>query len=92
MGSDGERGSSPGLVIAHVCSCSWTVVFVPACSSLLMHVCFCLQVVISIHWWSCSFVGSCVPLWVAVPLVRCGGGGPLVGGGGGGWASWLFMV
>ena len=42
-GSGGGRGSSPGLIIALVHSCSWAVVFVHVCSSSLLCVHFHLQ-------------------------------------------------
>ena len=99
MGSDGGRGSSPGLIIAYVCSCSWVVVSVHACSPSIVHIhlhlcpfVYLFMGVALICGQLCSFLSVCIHLWAVITLARCGGGGLLVGGGGGDCYSWPFMV
>ena len=93
MWSDEGRGSSPGLIIACICSCLWGVVFVSWWTPLFMDACFHWWVVAFIHGqsplfvgghlhlWAFVFMGSHLCLWVVYLLVQCGGG-LLVGGGG----------
>ena len=90
-GRGGGRGSSPGLIIAHVRSHSWAIIiFVRGQLHLFMGAGVHSWVVMFILEQSHLFLSICVCLWAVVTLVMCGGGGPLVGGDSG-CSSWLFI-
>ena len=107
VGSDGGRRSSPGLIISHVCSRLWVVVFIhvrsvhfrlPAVTSIhgqwhsFVHIHIRLWTVMFVHGWSCLFMGGCIHVRLWVVLPLVRCGGGGPLVGGGGWSWWRFIV